>query len=152
MSEIKFDYKNGQFFLEGVEGERFECRGVLPINDFRQPVNFYRINNNFGYVQGRINFFDSCDNNVVDSDQTDITIFNAKNSFISINNGALQVLPISEVEIVCARGLDLLKIKKKKPWRVGEDTNRKLSPASSPIKRDRKKCKKERNILCFRWL
>ncbi|MBS3089355.1 phosphotransferase [Candidatus Pacearchaeota archaeon] len=112
MSEIKFDYKNGQFFLEGVEGERFECRGVLPINDFRQPVNFYRINNNFGYVQGRINFFDSCDNNVVVSDQTEITIFNAKNSFISINNGALQVLPISEVEIVCARGLDLLKNKK----------------------------------------
>ncbi|OIO43246.1 hypothetical protein COU56_01550 [Candidatus Pacearchaeota archaeon CG10_big_fil_rev_8_21_14_0_10_31_9] len=113
MGEIKFDYKkNGQFFLEGAGGKRFEYHGVLLRNDSCPSVNFYRIGNNFGYVQGRINFSDNCDNNVVVSDQTETTISNAKNSFILINGGVLQVLPIREVEIACAKGLDLLKNKK----------------------------------------
>ena len=111
MGEIKFDYKNGQFFLEGAKGDRFEYYGVSPKNNPFPSVNFYRTGDNFGYVQGRINFSDNCNNNVIISDQDEIVISNTKNSFISINNGRLSILPISEVETSSNMGLDLLKNK-----------------------------------------
>ncbi len=111
MGKIRLDYKNGQFFLEGVEGKRVEYQGVSPKNNSCHPINFYREGDNFGYVRGRINFSDNCNNNVIISDQNEIVIFNTRNSFISINNGELSILPISEVEASSNIGLKLLKDK-----------------------------------------
>ncbi len=57
-------------------------------------VNFYRVNDNFGYVQGRITFSEDCSNNLVFSDESNSKISNLSNSLIIIQNGNEDVYPI----------------------------------------------------------
>lgn len=135
MGEIRFNYKNDQLFLEGAEGERFKYYGVSQKNNPYSSTNFYRIDNNFGYVQGKINFSSDCDNNVVISDQNNTTISKTKNSFISINGGCLEVLPIDETKIAYTTALDMLKDK-----RIRYNIPQKI------LKRERLKRKKHRDL------
>lgn len=50
-------------------------------------VNFYRVNDNLGYVQGNITFSGDCSNNLVVSDESENKISNLSNSLIIIQNG-----------------------------------------------------------------
>jgi len=61
-------------------------------------VNFYRVNDNFGYVQGNITFSEDCSNNLVFSDKSENKISNLSNSLIIIQNGNENVYPIENFQ------------------------------------------------------
>ncbi len=61
-------------------------------------VNFYRVNDNFGYVQGHITFSEDCSNNLVFSDQPENKISNLSNSLIIIQNGNEDVYSIKNFQ------------------------------------------------------
>ena len=57
-------------------------------------VNFYRVNDNFGYVQGNITFSGDCSNNLVVSDESENKISNLSNSLVIIQNGNEEFYPL----------------------------------------------------------
>jgi len=61
-------------------------------------VNFYRVNDNFGYVQGNITFSENCSNNLVVSDEFDNEISNLSNSLVIIQNGNENIYPIKNFQ------------------------------------------------------
>ena len=48
---LNFEHKNSRIFLEGAEGEKFEGNNLSPPNSQFQIVNFYREDDNFGYIR-----------------------------------------------------------------------------------------------------
>lgn len=61
-------------------------------------VNFYRVNDNFGYIEGQITFSEDCSNNLVFSDESNNKISNLSNSLIIIQNGNEDVYSIKNVQ------------------------------------------------------
>jgi len=61
-------------------------------------VNFYRVDDNFGYVGGNVTFSDDCSNNLVISDEPKTTINNLQNSLIIIRKGNLDVYSIESFQ------------------------------------------------------
>ncbi len=61
-------------------------------------VNFYRVNDNFGYVKGNITFSDGCSNNLVVSDEPETTIDNLRNSLIITQRGNMNIYPIENFQ------------------------------------------------------
>jgi len=61
-------------------------------------VNFYRVNDNFGYVRGNVTFSEDCSNNLVVSDELKTTIDNLHNSLIIIQKGNMDVHPIESFQ------------------------------------------------------
>jgi len=61
-------------------------------------VNFYRVNDNFGYVQGNITFSGDCSNNLVVSDESVNKIRNLSNSLVIIQNGKEEFYPLNDFQ------------------------------------------------------
>lgn len=61
-------------------------------------VNFYRVNDNFGYILGNITFSGDCSNNLVVSDTPETTIDNRKDSLVIIQNGNKDIYPIKNFQ------------------------------------------------------
>ncbi len=61
-------------------------------------MNFYRVNDNLGYVRGNITFSENCSNNLVVSDEPETTIDNLRNSLIMIQSGNRDIYPIENFQ------------------------------------------------------
>jgi len=71
-------------------------------------VNFYRVNDNFGYVRGNVTFSDDCSNNLVVSDEPKTTIDNLHNSLIIIQKRHMDVHPIESFQESYEKVISLL--------------------------------------------
>ncbi len=72
-------------------------------------VNFYRVNDNFGYVKGKISFSNNCSNNLVVSDKSENMIYDLSNSFVIINKGNKETYPIENLQKSYEKVINFLK-------------------------------------------
>lgn len=69
------------------------------LTNFRgRKLNFYRKENNFGYVIGDVIFDEECDNLVVISDKKQTRLSNAKNCLVVISSDSVSVSPIQDIK------------------------------------------------------
>lgn len=113
MSEVSLDTEAEVFDISSYNGDFSNKEEILLENPTKRvsdsPLwNFYREDDNYSYIGGKIHYEGDCRNNLIISPYRENRIINVKNAFILIKDGCVEISPIFDVLNAISKGEKIL--------------------------------------------
>src|SRR3989344_6941833 len=107
MPKIHLDVKNGIMKIASYEGnsmskEVFQLESCL--ENYFQEWDFFRQQNNYAYICGKIHYKEECRNNLVISPYKNNELSNVNNAFVFVGNSFIEISPITNISNAIHKG------------------------------------------------